>query len=105
MVKHLLTCMVGFLFLRPLPALAADSSVLANDKISVTVSKAGKLESVENRLAGETYWFNADTFSLETDQGVFSNATRQPSKVTAGKDRMAFSYAFSQASAWTWFTR
>ena len=78
-----------------LPALAADSRVLANDKISVTVSKAGKLESVENRLAGETYRFNADTFSLETDQGVFSNATRPPSKVTAGKDRMAFSYAFS----------
>ena len=68
---------------------------LANDKISVTVSEAGKLDSVENRLAGETYRFNADTFSLETDQGVFSNASRQPSKVTAGKDRMAFSYAFS----------
>ncbi|MCF7848750.1 MAG: hypothetical protein K9M45_07875 [Kiritimatiellales bacterium] len=68
---------------------------LANDKISVTVSEAGKLDSVENRLAGDTYRFNADTFLLETDQGVFSNATSQPSKVTAGKDRMAFSYAFS----------
>ena len=95
MVKHLLPCVVGLLSLCSVPAWTADSSVLANDKVRVTVSEAGKLKSVENVLASETYRFNEDTFSLETDQGVFSNAPRPPSKTTTGKGRIAFHYEFS----------
>ncbi len=48
--------------------LAAPPHVLANEKISVSISDAGTLNSVENLLAAETYSFSfsSDAFTLET---------------------------------------
>ena len=38
---------------------AAPSHLLANEKIRVTISEAGTLNSVENLLAAETYSFRS----------------------------------------------
>ena len=76
------------------PAVAAEAVLLANDKLRITLSETGKLDSVENLLAGETYSFRADAFTLDTDLGLFSNNTIKPARVTADKHRVVFYYEF-----------
>ena len=72
MNNRLFLCVAGLLALLSVSALAADSSVLANDKIRVIISGSGQLGLVENLLAGKTYPFNAAGFLLETDRGYHS---------------------------------
>jgi hypothetical protein len=74
---------------------AARSHVLANEQIRVTITDAGRLESVGNLLAAETYSFRADSFALDTDQGLFSNSELRPTRITAGKQRIVYHYEFS----------
>ena len=78
---------------------AARSHVLANEHISVTISGDGKLESVANLLAAETYSFRSDSFALDTDLGQFSNRNVRPTRVTAGKNRIVCHYEFGPGGA------
>ena len=94
MSQHCRLWFAGILALLPVEAEAANSHVLANDKLRVTVSDAGQLESIENFLAGEVYSFSSDAYAIETDLGVFSNCAMQPTGITAGPDRIVFHYEF-----------
>jgi len=97
MKKHGLLWIAVFLALHSTQAEAAGFYVLANDTLRVTLSETGKLDSVENLLAGETYSFGADAFTLDTDLGLFSNNTIKPARVTAGKHRVVFYYEFESS--------
>ena len=74
--------------------LAAESRLLENSKLKVTLSPTGGVQSVENLLAAETYAFSSDVFVLETDLGVFSNRSTKPVRVTATPGRVEFRYDF-----------
>ena len=78
---------------------ADGSSVLANDKIRVALSDDGKLEAVGNLLAAETYSFGSDSFALDTDLGMFSNATTSPVRVTADTQRIVYEFEFGPETA------
>ena len=78
------------MFLFQSQLLAARRYVLANEKIKITISDAGTLDSVENLLASETYSFRADAFTLDSDLGMFSNSTTHPAGITAGQERIVF---------------
>ncbi|MEI7953709.1 MAG: hypothetical protein WCJ66_00950 [Verrucomicrobiota bacterium] len=80
------------------PSVVAGSHVLGNATIKLTVSPDGCLESVENIPAAETYTFNSDVFTVDTDLGVFSNKEVKPSRVTADARRMEFRYEFRSAA-------
>ena len=73
--------------------------LLANDKIRVALSDDGKLEAVENLLAAETYSFGSDSFALDTDLGMFSNATTSPVRVTADTQRIVYQFEFGPETA------
>ncbi len=94
LMKMSACCVLAMSALGPDPLLAAPSHVLANDKIRVTISEAGALNSVENLLAAETYSFRSDIFTLDTDRGLFSNSNTQPAKVATGRERLVFHYQF-----------
>jgi len=94
MKKHCLLWIAVFLALYSAKAEAAGFYVLANGKLRITLSETGKLDSVENLLAGETYSFGADAFTLDTNLGLFSNNTVKPARVTVGKHRVVFRYEF-----------
>ncbi len=93
-IKNIVS-IAGFLALFPVAAEAAGTNVLANEKIRVTLSESGKLDSVANLVAGETYTFQADAFSLDTDLGVFSNRTLRPVRFTADRQRVVYHYEFA----------
>ena len=76
------------------PSVVAGSRVLGNAKIKLIVSGGGSLESVENIPAEETYTFNADVFTLDTDLGVFSSRSVKPTVVTEHGQRIEFCYDF-----------
>ena len=67
---------------------------LGNSKLRVELSTDGTVNMIENRIADETYAFRSDSFTLETDLGVFSTATFKPAGVTAEKQRVVFHYEF-----------
>ena len=67
---------------------------LGNSKLRVELSTDGTVNMIENRIADETYAFRSDSFTLETDLGVFSTATFNPAGVTAEKQRVVFHYEF-----------
>ena len=69
---------------------------LANDKLNVRISGAGKLLSVENRLASETYAFESDAFELDTDLGLFSNKVTGPVRVRKEGSRVVFHFEFDR---------
>lgn len=81
----------------PAPLAAANSRVLSNATLRLTVSEGGSLESVENIPASETYTFSSDVFALDTDLGVFSNRAANPARVTADGQRIEFHYEFRSA--------
>ena len=89
-----MTCASAFRALASAQVDAASPRSLSNEKIRITVSDAGKLESVENPLASETYPFSSDEFELDTDLGVFSNGKTRPTSVTADKNRVVYHYEF-----------
>jgi hypothetical protein len=94
-LKNGLTCCaVAVLALLPAQLQAGPSHMLANDKIRVALSGDGKLEAVENLLASETYSFGSDSFALDTDLGMFSNATTSPVRVTADTQRIVYQFEF-----------
>lgn len=74
----------------------AASLQLANDKLKIRISDTGKLLSVENRLASETYAFESDAFELDTDLGLFSNRDTKPARVREERDRVVFQFDFDQ---------
>lgn len=90
MNNHYALGLAGGLALCSAQAQAAGSNALANNQLRITVSDHGKLESVENRLAQETYRFNADVFAIDTDMGLFSNRQTQPASVTAHTQRLVY---------------
>ncbi|MCX6877402.1 MAG: hypothetical protein NTW21_26870 [Verrucomicrobia bacterium] len=102
------TSIIALLLLSPLAALhgadgrpsaeAARPHVLRNATIKLTVSPGGCLESVENIPAAETYTFNSDVFTVDTDLGVFSNKEARPIRVTVDGQRIEFCYEFRPAS-------
>ncbi|MHB8972466.1 MAG: hypothetical protein ACYC3X_21310 [Pirellulaceae bacterium] len=75
------------------------AAVLSNENMRVTISDTGCLKSVENLLAAENYQFRSDTFELDTDRGVFSNSSTQPTVVTADKDCLVYHYVFGPLNA------
>jgi len=79
-------------------AQAARPHVLGNATIKLTVSPDGGLESVENIPAAETYTFNSDVFTVDTDLGKFSNFSIKPTAVTADARRIEFRYDFRPAA-------
>jgi len=97
MNKHCLPWIAGLLamFLSQTQFPAAGAHVLANEKIRVTISEAGRLEAVENPLASETYSFKSDAFALDTDLGLFSNSKIRPTRITAGKQRIVYHFELS----------
>jgi hypothetical protein len=100
MKKHcILPWIAGLLVLCQGPAQAQGSTMLANDKIRVALSGDGKLEAVENLLASETYSFGSDSFALDTDLGMFSNATTSPVRVTADTQRIVYEFEFGPETA------
>jgi hypothetical protein len=98
LMKMSACCVLAMSAVGPDPLLAASSHVLANDKIRVTISEAGALNSVENLLAAETYSFRSDTFTLDTDRGLFSNSNAQPARVVSGRERLVFHYQFGDGA-------
>ena len=98
-MKDVACCVVAVMVLFQAQHLAARAHVLANEKIRVTISEDGKLEAVENRLAGETYSFSSDVFALDTDLGIFSNSKTRPARITAGKQRVAYHFEFNPGGA------
>ena len=56
--------------------------------LRLTVGGSGALESIENRLADESYPFTSDIFELDTDQGLFSNREARPVSVTTEPTRL-----------------
>ena len=84
--------LVAILALLPTPLQAAPAHVLANEKIRVALSADGKVDSVANLLASETYSFSSDSFALDTDLGLYSNSNVQPSRVTADKERVVYHF-------------
>lgn len=69
---------------------------LANDKLTLLISDAGKLLSVENSLASETYAFQSDAFELDTDLGLLSNKDVRPAEVRKEGSRVVFHFEFDQ---------
>ena len=96
MNKHCILWIVGFLSLFSAQAVAARANVLANDKIRVTISDDGKLESVENLLASETYAFESDLFALDTDLGLLSNKVVKPARARKETGRVVYEFDFGQ---------
>ena len=88
-------CVVAVMALFQAQLSAEQPHVLANEKIKVTISEAGRLDAVENLLAGETYSFSTDAFALDTDLGIYSNSTTRPARITAGQERIAYHFEFS----------
>lgn len=92
--KGLIAAGIALVAVAP-PARAAHT--LANEKIRIVISEAGALESVENRLAAETYSFSADAFRLDTDIGRFSNRDTRPASVSVGPEHVVYHYEFGPA--------
>jgi hypothetical protein len=74
--------------------MAAGSHLLENNKIKLSITDGGRLESVGNLLASETYSFNADFFVVETNLGEFSNRAAKPASVKADARQVEFRYEF-----------
>ncbi len=94
MNKYYILWIAGSLALFQAPAQAAGSTMLANDKLRVTIPEVGTLHSVENLLAAETYSFTSDGFTLDTDLGLFSSSTIRPAKIIAGQERIVYHFEF-----------
>jgi hypothetical protein len=90
---------MGLLVLLQGPARAQGSTILSNDKIRIALSDDGKLEAVENVLASEIYSFGSDGFAIDTDLGIFSNATTRPVRVTADTQRIVYQFEFGLETA------
>lgn len=90
--------MVTFLVVMSLTASGAGAAglQLANDKLKVRISDTGKLLSVQNMLASETYAFESDAFELDTDLGLISNKDAKPAKVREERGRVVFQFDFGQ---------
>ncbi len=71
LVKMFACCVLAMSALGPDPLLAAHAHVLSNDKVRLTISEAGALNSVENLLAAATYSFSSDI----TGVSVFSRGS------------------------------
>ncbi|MCX6872785.1 MAG: hypothetical protein NTW21_03110 [Verrucomicrobia bacterium] len=69
---------------------------LANDKLKVRISDTGKLLSVQNKLASETYACESDAFELDTDLGLLSNKVAGPAEVRKEGSRVVFHFDFDQ---------
>jgi|GEM_PF-900993 len=74
----------------------AASLQLANDKLEIRISDTGKLLSVQNKLASETYAFESDGFELDTDLRLFSNRDTKPAKVREESGRVVYQFDFDQ---------
>lgn len=79
-------------------AAAADIAAngLSNAKLNVSVSDAGKLLAIENRLASEIYAFDSDAFGIETDLGILSNLETKPTAVRKEQDRIVYQFQFDR---------
>jgi hypothetical protein len=80
------------------PAGGADPAVhrLGNDKVTVQISQTGELLSVENRVAGETYAFAADSFDVDTDLGILTNRNAEPVEVRKLAHGLLYRFAFDR---------
>jgi hypothetical protein len=90
---------VALMALFPAQLQAGLPHELANEKVRITVSEAGKLDSVENLLTSEICSFSSDAFTLDTDLGLFSNSKIRPTRTTAGKQCIVFHYEFGLGDA------
>lgn len=73
---------------------SSKGTLLRNDVVAVTISDTGKLLSVANHLASETYDFVSDEFALDTDMGILSNADKRPREIMSDKNRIIFLFEF-----------
>jgi len=80
------------------PAIAADSAVsrLVNEKLKVHVSDTGQLLLVENRLAGEVYALDSDSFEVDTDLGLLTNRGVRPIEVRRRDGGLVYQFSFDR---------
>jgi len=71
-----------------------ESFLLANGKISASISAIGALLSIENRISSESYSFADDGFAIDTNAGTFSSDKTSPLTVSCSPGRVSFKFEF-----------
>ncbi|MBF89992.1 MAG: hypothetical protein CMG75_10165 [Candidatus Marinimicrobia bacterium] len=67
---------------------------LSNNNIKITISNAGKIVSIDNRLSSEKYDFLSDQFELETEEGIISNLKDLPVKIKEKSNSLIYLFNY-----------